>query len=79
MDPQSTSTMSTATDATSTSCHELDIQDICHKTSHLMESIIPNGTFSNCTKNIFKLFLSNIMLTSSIIPVHFKFTTQFKN
>ena len=58
MEPQSTSTMSTVTDPTSSSCHELDMQDICHKTSHLMQSVTPDGAFNNCTIN-FKAFLSN--------------------
>lgn len=49
------STMSNVTDATSTSCHDLDIQDICHKASYLMQSVMPNETFHNCTK-IFQVF-----------------------
>ena len=44
MEPQSTSSM-----ATSPSCHELDIQHICYRTSHLMQSVMPNGIFNNGT------------------------------
>ena len=52
------------TDATSPSCHDLNIQDICHK-AYLMQSVMPNETFNNCTK-IFQVFSKKPWLLLSL-------------
>ena len=31
--------------------NQIDLQELTHKTSHLMQSVMPNSTFNNCTIN----------------------------